>query len=98
MVMNAAWYGSLYLGPRAHPNDGLLDITVGSLTLRQRLLARTRARGGTHLPHPDLRTVRVAHWSHRFTTPVPILVDGVSKGRARSIEVDLRPDAATIVL
>ncbi|MEZ5341571.1 MAG: hypothetical protein R2706_08985 [Acidimicrobiales bacterium] len=39
VVMNAAWVGDLYLGPRAHPNDDLLDITVGSVPLRQRFEA-----------------------------------------------------------
>src|SRR5918911_1706935 len=48
-VMNAAWLGDLNLGPRAHPNDGLLDISEGTLPFGQLLLARRRARTGAHL-------------------------------------------------
>lgn len=45
--------------PRAHPNDGLLDvIVVSSLSARQRIIAWSRARHGSHLPHPGLSVSR----------------------------------------
>ena len=59
VVMNGAWYGDWYLGPRAHPNDGLLDVTIGELSLRDRMMAKKRVKSGTHLPHPDLEVRRV---------------------------------------
>jgi hypothetical protein len=54
VVMNAAWLGPLNLGPKAHPGDGLLDISEGALPWRDRQEARRRARVGAHLPHPGL--------------------------------------------
>src|SRR5688572_24861917 len=29
VVCNVGWVGSWYVGPRAHPNDGLLDVVHG---------------------------------------------------------------------
>lgn len=98
VVMNAAWLGSLYLGPRAHPNDGLLDITNGSLPLNERIEARRRAQSGTHLPHPGLTSLRRPDWSHEFGRPTPVLVDGVPVGSATTIEVAVDVDAFTVVL
>lgn len=94
VVMNAAWVGELYLGPRAHPNDGLLDATEGSLPFRQRVLARGRARTGSHLPHPSLQVRRAAEHVVRFDRPTPVLLDGRRRGTARRLEVRCRPDAA----
>ena len=51
-VMNAQWLGDWDLGPRSHPNDGLLDATDGDLALGDRWVARRRVRTGSHLPHP----------------------------------------------
>ena len=96
-IMNAAWVGPWYLGPRAHPNDGLLDITVGALPLGQRLLARSRVRSGTHLPHPALTVRRVERWTHRFSAPRTVRLDGRAIGRGRDVEVWVRPDSFSIL-
>ena len=97
VIMNAAWLGPLYLGPRAHPNDGLLDVTVGSLPVGQRLQARRRATSGTHLPHPGLTTSRTATWNHHFDRPIPVWIDGVLATRGRRISVEIEPDALLLV-
>jgi hypothetical protein len=93
VVMNGAWVGEWYLGPRAHPNDGLLDLTEGALAPTQRLLARSRVRTGSHLPHPALRTRRSAGHSLDLGRPVPVHLDGRRRGRARRVEVRCEPDA-----
>ncbi len=98
VVMNAGWYRGLYLGPRAHPNDGLLDVTVGRLPLRQRIEARRRASTGTHLPHPMLRTERVPRWEHRFDRPTRVYADGENIGVTRSLIVRIQTDAYWAVL
>lgn len=94
VAMNAAWLGKLYLGPKAHPNDALLDTTAGQLPFRQRLAARSRAELGTHLPHPNLTTSRVAVARHEFDRPTPVYVDAKLVGRASIVDVSLLPDAA----
>ena len=98
VAMNAASLGEWNLGPRAHPNDGLLDITEGSLGVRERVQARSRARTGSHLPHPSLRTRRVAAAEFTFDRPMPLLVDGEQVGTCTELQLTVVPDAATVVI
>lgn len=99
VVMNAQWLGDWDLGPRAHPNDGLLDLTDGTLPLGDRREARRRARTGAHLPHPALRVERAGHHELTFERGVGVWLDGVRVARsARRIVVDVEPDAAVIVV
>ncbi len=98
VAMNAAWMGPWYLGPRAHPNDGLIDTTVGRLPARQRIEARRRAVLGTHLPHPALTTSRNRSWSHEFARPTPVFLDGKPGPRARRLVVEVVPDAFVLAL
>lgn len=93
VAMNAAWIGAWYLGPRAHPNDGLLDLTEGSLPLVQRFLARRRALTGSHLPHPALHTRRSAEHAITFDRPTAVRLDGVVVGRARRLELHCEADS-----
>lgn len=96
--MNAAWLGKWYAGPRAHPNDGLIDITVGALAWGQRLKARTRLPTGTHLPHPALDTPRVDTWVHRFDRPTEVWLDGIRAGRHDSLKIEVIPDAVSVLI
>lgn len=96
-IMNAAWLGDRYLGPRSHPNDGLLDITVGSLPPRQLLAAAKRSKTGVHLPHPALTVKRVGMWEHTFDRPRSIWVDGVRSGRAARLQCRIESDWFTLV-
>lgn len=96
-VMNAAWLGRWRLGPRAHPNDGRLDVTEGTVGLTQRREANRRARSGTHLPHPGLGTSRVERWEASWNRPVAIWLDGVRRGRFHAVHVELVADAAAVI-
>lgn len=97
-VMNAAFLGDWNLGPRAHPGDGLLDISDADLALRQRLAAWRRLPSGTHLPHPDIATSRLGSFSTSFERPVPVLLDGVAVGRARTLTIRVEADALRVVV
>jgi hypothetical protein len=97
-VMNAQWLGDWDLGPRSHPNDGLLDATDGNLPLGDRLQARRRVRTGTHLPHPALRTTRAAAMAFDLDPALTVHLDGVSVGPASHLAVRVEPDALTVVV
>ncbi len=60
--------------PRAHPNDGYVDVLEidEAITTRQRLSAWRRAKTGSHLPHPQLRASRSTEfeWSGRASRMV----------------------------
>ncbi len=98
VAMNCAWIGDRYFGPRAHPNDGLIDYTTGVLDPGQRLLARRRVKTGSHLPHPDLSAGRRPTWEHGFARPTPVFVDGLAVGRYRSIRARLQVDCFTVIV
>lgn len=98
VAMNGTHLGRWNLGPRAHPNDGIVDITSGRLALGQRLQARRRAVTATHVPHPDLRTERAGSASWEFDRPTPVLVDGVRVGSARRVDIVVLPDRGAVVV
>lgn len=99
VAMNSQWLGGWDLGPRAHPNDGLLDLTDGNLPMGDRLEARRRARTGTHVPHPALRVSRRADHKLEFDPPVDVWLDGQRVARrVRSVVVITEPDAFSVVV
>lgn len=97
VVMNAAFVGDRNLGPRAHPGDGILDITEGRLVPGDRLRARRRTRSGSHLPHPDLDFRRVGGATAHFDRPTPLWVDGRRSGDVVDLQVRVLHEAATLI-
>lgn len=97
VVMNATSLGGQNLGPKAHPGDGLIDVTHGRVPLGDWFTARRRAGAGAHLPHPGLRTSRVSELDlvlgHRLT----VRIDGVARGRASRVRCRVLVDFAAIV-
>ena len=97
-AMNAQWLGAWDLGPRSHPNDGLLDISDGDLTLSDRWKARSRLPTGTHVPHPDIAVRRVPSLQLALDPPLDIWPDGERIGRGTDVVVRVEPDALTVVV
>ncbi len=97
-IMNAEWLGRWDAAPRAHPNDGLLDVVDAQLRFDDRLKARRRLPLGTHLPHPAIAVRRTAGETFRFARPVGIYLDGERVGRARSLSVEVEPDALRCIV
>ena len=98
VAMNGTHLGGWNLGPKAHPNDGLVDVTHGSLSFGDRIKARRRAPAGSHVPHPRLATRRLRTWSVDFERPTPLRIDNVRSGLVSHLEVRVRPDAGSVVL
>ena len=96
-VLNGSYVGEFDLGPRAHPNDGRLDLTDGQLPLGQRRQGRRRALSGSHVPHPDLTTRRGAHFEVHHDRPLHLWLDGEQVGAATDIEIRCLPDALVVV-
>lgn len=98
MVMNAEFMGDWDVAPRGHPNDGRAEVVSCDETLdvRQRLAARRRLATATHLPHPGITSRSLAHASFTFDRPMVVVADGQRLGRARSVEFEVCPDAATL--
>lgn len=93
-VMNADHVGTWNVAPRAHPNDGRADVVevAASMSVRHRWQARTRLPQGTHVPHPAITVTTTTGATWTFDRPARVWVDGVARGRARSLAVRVRPD------
>jgi len=96
VAMNAQWVGDWNLGPRAHPNDGLLDSYDVQLPMGQLLPVRARLHHGTHLPHPGIHQRRAASLQMELDRPLPVRLDGTPVGPARTLALRVRPDALVV--
>ena len=98
VAMNAQWLGDWNLGPRAHPNDGLIDTYDARLPLGQLLPVRSRLHHGVHLPHPGIRERRTAALQVELDRPLPVRLDGAVVGTAKVISVRVQSDVLTVVI
>ncbi len=98
VAMNAQWVGPWNLGPRAHPNDGLLDTFDARLPVGDLAKVRRRLPTGTHLPHPGIKARRGAALTFELARPLPIWLDGERVDEGRTLVVRLEPDALRVVI
>ena len=98
LAMNAQFLDGYDVAPRSHPNDGKVDVVrvAAAMPLRARLQARTRARTGTHVPHPQLTVTQSSSYDATFARPLVLWVDGVRWGTAKELRLTVAPDALTI--
>jgi hypothetical protein len=89
VAMNGTHLGAADHGPRAHPNDGLLDITDGRVPRSQVRAAAKRELTGTHVPHPGILERRTASYE---------VLDERLIGAATHFELRCLPDALVIVV
>ncbi|MGH9113355.1 MAG: hypothetical protein ACRDZN_13835 [Acidimicrobiales bacterium] len=99
-AMNAEFVGGWDAAPRAHPNDGLLDVidVSPSMGLADRLRARRRLPVGSHVPHPAVAVARRPALQVTFERPTRVWLDGERVGRARTLSIRLETDALTCVV
>jgi hypothetical protein len=98
LAMNAAWLGAWNVAPRAHPNDGQLDLVRADLSVGDRLKARRRLLLGTHIPHPAIRMARHADATVVLPRAVPVWIDGERAGTARRVALHVVPDALRVAV
>jgi hypothetical protein len=97
-AMNAEWHGPWDVAPRAHPNDGLLDVLDADLPFGDRVMARSRLHTGTHVPHPGITQRRVAAVQFDLAPPLDVWLDGEAIGRARTLSIRIESDALLCVV
>jgi hypothetical protein len=99
-AMNAEFVGAWDVAPRAHPDDGLLDVLDVSpaMPLTDRVTARRRLPSGGHLPHPAIAVSRRPAVQFDLDRPTPVWLDGEPVGEARRLSVRLEPDALVCVV
>ncbi len=96
-VMNAQYLGKWDVAPRGHPNDGKVEILEvdARMSVRQRMIARSRIKTGTHLPHPAISVKSVSEftWSGSALT---MWIDGDKIGLVQFVEIQVMKDFATL--
>lgn len=97
-VLNAQWLGRWNAGPRAHPNDGLLDIYDARLGVGDLWKVRARLPDGAHLPHPAITERRRPAADFTFERPLGLWLDGIAVGPVSELHVTVEPDALTVVI
>lgn len=98
VIMNAQWLGRWDVAPRAHPNDGLLDVLDARLRWADLFKVRSRLAVGAHLPHPDITERRVPAVQMELDRSISVWVDGSPVGRGRTLSARLESDALTVVV
>jgi hypothetical protein len=95
---NVGAIGPWDVAPRAHPDDGRLDVVhvAASMSLRARAQARRRLRTGSHLPHPDIAVSRATTAAWRPEPAAVVIVDGTPPRRAAELAVVVEPDAGVV--
>ena len=97
-VMNVDGLGRWNVAPRAHPNDGFLDLVDADPPLADRVRARRRLPSGSHLPHPDIRSEQTRATQLHLDPPLRVWLDGEPLGRAHDLVLRVEPDALTVVV
>ncbi|MGA1361631.1 MAG: hypothetical protein ACO36A_01780 [Ilumatobacteraceae bacterium] len=100
VITNVGLWRGLDLTPGSHPNDGRFEVLAldAAMPVRQRLLARRRARTGAHLPHPCLsRTTRTELTIARRGRQ-RLSVDSVDAGSWTSVRVMIATDRLAVLV
>jgi hypothetical protein len=99
-AMNAEFVGPWDVAPRAHPNDGVLDVVdvAASMSVSDRFKARGRLPSGAHVPHPAIATSRRQAVQLDLDRPTPVWLDGERIGEARRLSVRVEADALVCVV
>ena len=96
-AMNAQYLGTWDVAPRGHPNDGVLDTYDVTMSMGERLKARSRLVAGAHLPHPGIKEERVRA-AQVDVTGLDVWLDGQKLGPARALSIRIEPDALLCVV
>ena len=97
-VFNTSFIAGRDWAPRAHPNDGKLDVLLidEAMSLRQRITAYRLSRSGSHLPHPHLKYLQSQSYVASDPETAILTVDSVEFGAVKSCSFRVIPDAVSI--
>ncbi|MFN8022518.1 MAG: hypothetical protein U0Q03_13410 [Acidimicrobiales bacterium] len=97
-AMNGQFLDEWDVAPRAHPNDGRVDVVEvdRAMPVRDRWRARGRLPAGMHVPHPAITTRQRDEVELVFERPLRVWADGVEVGEARVLRLVVEPDAFVV--
>ena len=97
VAMNAQWIGDSNFGPKAHPNDGIVDAYEGHLAMFEWRKVRARLLTGSHLPHPRIEPTRAKAVTFEFAQEYDVFIDGAPVTRAKHLAIRIVPDALRVI-
>jgi YegS C-terminal NAD kinase beta sandwich-like domain len=97
-AVNGQYIGDSDVSPRAHPNDGRVDLVRvdASMTIRDRWRASQRLVHGTHVPHPAIEIRQVSTADVDLGRPTWITLDAVHWRKASAFTLTVEPDALVV--
>lgn len=100
IAMNGQYIGDRDVAPRAHPNDGRVDVVRvdASMSIRDRWRASRRAVHGLHVPHPAIEIRQVASTVLDLGAPTAIELDGTRWSEVSTLTLTVEPDAVLVVV
>lgn len=101
IASNSGFLSGMNIAPRSHPNDGEMDIVAidGNMPLKQRFIARRKAKTGTHVPHPQIAITRSTSVEFvRERRQERLSIDGVAVSQWAKISISIEPDYWEIIL
>ena len=97
VVTNSGYWKNHEVAPRAHLNDGKLDIfeVSGAMRWSQRRLMWQKAEVGSHLPHP-LLSYSQGEFFHWKGSPRRLTIDGQFVGLVTKVSCRVQSDCAQV--
>lgn len=98
--VNAGFVGALNLTPRSHPGDGRFEVLriEEHMPMRQRMIARRKARTGTHVPHPGISISSEIGLVLERQGSEPLVIDGRRIRSWRAARITVEPGAVRVYL
>ena len=97
VVTNSGYWRNHEVAPRAHLNDGKLDIfeVSGAMRWSQRRMMWKKAQVGSHLPHP-LLSYSQGDFFHWKGSPQRLVIDGQFVGMVTNVSCRVQSDCAQV--
>jgi diacylglycerol kinase family enzyme len=97
VVTNSGYWRKHEVAPRAHLNDGKLDIfeVSGAMRWSQRRMMWQKAEVGSHLPHP-LLSYSQGEFFHWKGSPQRLVIDGQFVGMVTNVSCRVQSDCAQV--
>ena len=99
VVTNTGMRRGRQIASRAHPNDGHLDVvSVASMNMRQRVIGWSKAKLGSHVPHPKIVISRTTHVDLTVSPKQLLVIDGRRHNHVSRVTLTIAPDAAHVLI
>ena len=99
VVTNTGMRRGRQIASRAHPHDGHLDVvSVASMNMRQRVIGWSKAKLGSHVPHPKIVISRTTHVDLTVSPKQLLVIDGRRHNHVSRVTLTIAPDAAHVLI